>query len=480
MLSRADGFGSISTAFQPLFGQTANIFGRRNLLLGAITFFILGTGISGGARNMAMLIAGRTIQGIGGGGCTMLVDLIVCDLVPLRKRGSVMGIIFGAVTIGTALGPFIGGILVETTTWRWVFYLSIPIGASAMVLLVAFLNLKYEKKTTFIGKVKRIDLIGNGIFVLATTSMLVAITNGGTRYPWSSWNVILPLVLGIFGLGCFYVFEISRLCVEPTLPPQLFAYRTSVTAFALTFVHTMLLYWEIFFMPVYFQAVLGSSPARSGVQLLPTVITLMAFGAIGGGLMQKLGRYRPFHLLGFALMTTGFGVFTLLDKDSSTAVWVIVQVVFAAGTGLSIGTLLAAVQAELSESDAATATGTWAVFRSFGTVWGITISAAVFDNRFSSLSKRISDPWVRELLSAGQAYEHATAKFVSAFQNQPVVQREVFDVFSDSLRLVWQVAIGISAAGFLIVFFEKEVQLRTELETNFGLEGKATVNASGE
>ena len=427
---------------------------------------------------MAMLIAGRTVQGIGGGGCTMLVDLIVCDLVPLRKRGSVMGIIFGAVTVGTALGPFIGGILVETTTWRWVFYLSIPIGASAMVLLVAFLNLKYEKKTTLSGKIKRIDLVGNAIFVLATTSMLVALTNGGTKYPWSSWNVILPLVLGVLGLGLFYVFEVSSLCVEPTLPPQLFANRTSVTAFALTFVHTMLLYWEIYFMPVYFQAVLGSSPARSGVQLLPTVITLMAFGAIGGGLMQKFGRYRPFHHLGFALMTIGFGTFTLLDRESSTAVWVIVQIVFAAGTGLSIGTLLAAVQAELSESDAATATGTWAVFRSFGTIWGITISAAIFDNRFSGLSNGISDPNVRSLLSAGQAYEHATAKFVNTFQNQPVVQNEVFGAFSDSLRLVWQVAIGISAVGFLLVSLEKEVKLRTVLETDFGLQEKATVNAS--
>ena len=112
----------------------------------------------------------------------MLVDLIVCDLVPLRKRGSVMGIIFGAVTMGTALGTFIGGVLVETTTWRC---------------------LKYEKKTTLIGMVKRIDLIGNAIFVLATTSKIVDIINGGTRYPWSSWNVILPLVLGVFGLGSF-------------------------------------------------------------------------------------------------------------------------------------------------------------------------------------------------------------------------------------------------------------------------------------
>jgi len=291
-----------------LYVQTANIFGRRNLLIFAISIFILRTGVSGGASNMTMLIAGCTVQGIGGGGCTMLADLVVCDLAPLRKRGSVMGIIFAAVTIGTALGPFIGGTIVGTTTWRWVFYLSISIGATAMGLVVAFLSLKYDKRTSLIGKMKRIDLTGN------------AITNGGIKYPWYSWNVILPLVLGLIGFVCFYVFEVSSLCTAPTLPPQLFANRTSVTALLLTFIHTLLLYWEIYFMPVYFQAVLGSTPARSRVQLLPTMITLMVYGAIGGGLMEKVGRYRPFHHLGFALMTAGFAVFTLLDTASSTAV----------------------------------------------------------------------------------------------------------------------------------------------------------------
>ena len=419
-----------------------------------------------------MLIAGRTIQGIGGGGATMLVDLIVCDLVPLRKRGSVMGIIFGAVTIGTALGPFIGGIIVENTTWRWVFYLNIPIGAAAMVLLMAFLHLKYEKETTLMHKLKRVDLAGNAIFITATISILIALTNGGTRYPWSSWRIILPLVAGFVGLGLFYVFETSNLCLEPTMPPQLFANRTSATAFTLTFIHTLLLYWEIYFLPVYFQAVLSSSPSRSGVQLLPTVITLMVFGGIGGGAMQKFGRYRPFHHAGFALMTIGFGTFTILNEHSSTALWVVSQFIFAAGTGLPIGTLLAAAQAELSEADSATATGTWAVLRSFGTIWGSAISATVFNNQFAHLSTRISDPSVRMTLSGGQAYEHATASYVGSLRNQPTLQGQVIGVYSDSLKLVWQVAIGISALGFLVVILEKEVKLRTELETDFGVREK--------
>ncbi len=230
-------------------------------------------------------------------------------------------------------------------------------------------------------------------------------------------------------------------------------------------------------MPIYFQAVLGSSPTQSGVQLLPTVICLMVFGAIGGGIMQKTGRYRPFHHAGFALMTIGLGAFTLLDARSSTAVLVVVQIVFAAGTGLSIGTLLAAAQAGLPELDAATATGTWAVIRSFGTIWGITISAVVFNNRFAQLATRISDNAVRSLLSGGQAYEHAIGSFVNSFRDQPVLRNQIISVYTDSLKLVWQVAIGIAGLELFLVFFEKEVKLRTELKTGFGRKQKKPTTA---
>ena len=429
---------------------------------------------------MSMLIAGRAVQGIGGGGVTMLVDIVVCDLVPLRERGSVMGIIFVGVAVGTALGPFIGGILVEATTWRWVFFLSIPVCATAIGLLWIFLHLKYERESTWIAKFKRVDVVGNAIFVASTASILIALTDAGTQYQWSSWHILVPLILGFMGLIVFYFFEVSTLCLEPSLPGRLFANRTSVVAFGLTFIHTLLLYWEIYFMPVYFQAVQGSTPARSGVQLLPTVITLMVFGAIGGGVMEKTGRYRPFHHAGFALMTIGFGLFTLLNNHSSTAVWVVFQIIFAAGSGLSIGTLLAAAQAELPEGDAATATGTWAVIRSFGSIWGITISSTIFNNKFSDLSNRITDARVQALLSDGQAYQHGTKEFLGSLASQPRTFSQVVSVYTDSLKLGWQVAIGLSALGLLLVGFEKEVNLRTELETEFGLEKKNNVEGKVE
>ena len=461
-----------STAFQPLYGQVANILGRRWLIMFAIVLFMLGSGLSGGASTMNMLILGRTIQGIGGAGVTMMVDLIVSDLVPLRERGTVMGIIFGAVTVGTALGPFLGGIIIQTSTWRWVFYLNLPIGAVALVLLVLFLRVNYVKDLSLKARLRRIDFAGNAIFVLAVIAILIASSNGGTMYTWSSWRTILPLVLGFIGLGLFYVYERLVSNIEPTLRRQLFANRTSATAFTLTLIHTLIMNWSIYFLPVYFQAVLESTPVRSGVQLLPTVIVLMLFAAIGGIMVEKSGRYRPTHYAGFALMTIGLGLFSLLDAASSTAVWVMFQFIFAAGLGLPIGTLLVAAQAELSEKDTATATATWAVFRSFGAIWGITISGAVFNNEFANLSYGISDIGVREFLSGGEAYSHSTSSFIGSLDDRSGLKGQVIGVYTQSLKLVWRVSIAISGLGFFLVWLEREVKLRTEVKTDFGLKEK--------
>ena len=287
-----------------------------------------------------MLIIGRAIQGVGGGGINMMIDLIVCDIVPLRERGNYLGIIFAVFSVGTSMGPFIGGVLVTNSTWRWVFYINLPIGGVALVLLIAFLHVNYKKESTLIDRIMRIDFIGNAILIASVVAILFATAYGGTRYAWSSWRIIVPLVLGFIGMGFYQVYESSNFCLEPTTPPRLFSNKTSSTAYFLTFVHALLTVWVIYFLPLYFQAVLASTAARSGVQLLPTVIVLIPLAAVSGILISKTGRYKPLHLLGFALMTLGFGLFTLLDSESSISVWVIFQIFAAAGSGLVVPALL--------------------------------------------------------------------------------------------------------------------------------------------
>jgi MFS family permease len=449
-----------------MYGQTANIFGRRNLMIFSVVIFTLGSGICGGASSMNMLIAGRTVQGIGGGGINMLVELIVCDLVPLRERGTYTAIIFSASIVGSALGPWIGGILAEKSTWRWCFYINLPIGGVALIMLVVFLQVGYKRSTTK-EKLKRVDFIGNCIFVTATLAVMFALVYGGVKYPWSSWHVLVPLLLGVCGIVVFAFFEHSDYCIEPTMPRQLFANRTSVAALLLSFIHNCMMTWVIYFLSVYFQAVRQTSSAATGVDVLPTILGFTPAAVVAGALLAKFGYYRPYHMAGFAIMTIGIGLFSLISPTTPTAGWVLLQIFFAIGCGIVMPSLLPAMQADLSDLDTATATATLSFARSFGTVWGSTIASIIFNNRFDQLANHISDPATRALLVGGQAYSHATKAFINSLSN--TTQIEVIWTYNQALKLVWYVGIGFCGAGFLIVFLEKEIKLRTELETEFSL-----------
>ncbi|KAI1176371.1 multidrug resistance protein fnx1 [Nemania sp. FL0916] len=456
-----------SAAVQPLFGQLANIFGRRYITLIIVSLFTLGSGIAGGANNAATLIAGRAIQGMGSGGINMIVDVIVSDLVPLRERGNYTAYVLLIYFIGTALGPYVGGAIIATTTWRWVFYINLPVGGVSLVMILLFLNVKHNKEMSFAQKLRRIDYVGNILLIAATVSVLYATTYGGTREPWSSYKIIVPLVLGLLGLVAFVFLENAKFIPEPVVPPRLFTNRTSVAVFAVTFLNSALLYWILFFLPVYFQSVLGSSPERAGVQLLPAIVIAVPAAIVAVLLLAKFGKYKPLHLAGFALNTVGLGLFSLLDDKSSTAEWVIFQIIAAGGSGFVLNTLLPACQTPLEEKDQAAATATWSFVRSFGNIWGVAIPAAIFNNQFTQMSSRISDPEVAAMFTKGRAYESATASFINSFP--PDIKQEIVSVYVDSLKFIWYISVVFSGLSFFIVFLEKQIKMRTELDTEYGI-----------
>ena len=446
----------------------ADIFGRRWLMIFAVAMFVIGSGISGAAPTMDILILGRIVQGSGGGGINVVVNIIICDLVPLRDRGKFMAIVFAAISIGTSIGPFLGGLIVQNTTWRWVFYLNIPVGCASLALLFVFLKVNAAPTATLKEKLKQIDYGGNIIFIIGVTFILVALAYGGTLWAWSSYQTVVSLVFGVFSLVAFILYEGSNWCVKPTIPLRLFQNRTSVAAFTLTFLHSLLTLLVIYYLPVYFQAVMLASPTTSGVDMLPTVLIMVPLSAVSGALLSKLGRYKPFHYSGFALFALGLGCFITLDASTPTVGWVLVQVTAALGAGMVLSTLLPAAQAELPEGDVAAATGTWAFMRSFGIVWGVSVPAAIFDAQFNQLMYRIPDASLRAQLGNGGAYEHATADFLNSFD--PLLRRTIVDVYADSLKAVWIFATAVAGLGFLLVFLERETVLRTKLETDFGLE----------
>lgn len=411
------------------------------------------------------MIAGRAIQGIGAGGINVLIEVIVCDLVPLRQRGNYLAAIFGLVAIGTALGPFFGGLIVQYSDWRYVFYLNLPVGGVALFLLFFFLHVKSKKEPTLAMSLGKIDWVGNALFVTSVSSTLVGLGWAGAVYPWGSFRVIVPLVLGVLGLGAFLVLE--KFVADPMVPLRLFSNRTLIAVYLLTFLHSVITMWSIYFLPIYFQGVLGASPGDSGLYLLPTILILVPTAAGGGGIMSKTGKYRPIHYAGFSLMTVGFGFFSLLDQDSSTGKWVGYQILAGAGAGLVIPTLLPAIMAPLLEADTALATATWAFLRSFGLTWGTAIPAAIFNNRVAALSGRITDTEVAETVTGGRAYEHAVASFVNLLE--PETRAQFISVLSDGLKRIWEIAIVFAAFGFLLVALEKEYKLRDDLETEYGM-----------
>lgn len=473
-----------TTAFTPIFGQVANIYGRRVPTILSVVLFAIGSAISGSAATLGALIAGRAIQGIGCAGINTMPEVVVCDLVPLRERGKFMGLIFSIYGISTTLGPVIGGAFASKVTWRWIFYLNLPLSGLTLAMVVASLGALPKGSKMSLKSLKRVDFAGNAIVLASITAILIALTWGGGEHPWSAWQTIVPLVLGLVGLGLFLLFE-SRLS-EPTTPLRLFSNRTSLAGFWCAFLHQMLIFWITFVLPVYFQGVKGTSAFRSGVNTLPTAAVCMPFTIISGGVMSKIGRYRPLLMVGFALFILAFGLFTRLDAHSSTGYWVGVQIIGAAAMGIIIPVTLPTILTPLPESDVAVATATWAFMRGFGTIWGAAVPLAIFNSRVNTLvdDRLAGADAIKKLLRNGGAYTLAAGGSLRSklgkLGGQADLMRTVRGIYVDGLKLSWQVGLGFAVLGLAMTLVARELHMRTDLETEFGLEESEESDKSAE
>ncbi|KAI1273793.1 major facilitator superfamily domain-containing protein [Xylaria sp. FL0933] len=296
---------AIDTAFLPCLGQLCNFFGRRCMMPIVVALFVLGSGISGRASSAATLIGGRVVQGIGGGGINLLIELIVSDLVSQRERGAYSGIVFG------------------------VFWINLPVAGVALILHFLFLRVNYGRETAILTKLKRINYAGNAILIASVVA-----------YPWSSYHVLVTLIVGIFGLVLHIYDGMPWVREHPTLPERVF------------------------------KPVPGISPAISGVKLLPTVLLSVVTGAIAALLLSRWGRYRPLHISAFSLISLGLDLFSRFDRHTHPAELVLVQAVAAFGLGIVMFTNLSSVQADLPDSDTAAATAAFAFMRAYGSIWG--------------------------------------------------------------------------------------------------------------
>ncbi|KAG8927324.1 hypothetical protein FRC01_007659 [Tulasnella sp. 417] len=455
-----------STAILPMTGGLAQIFGRRPVLLGSMGFFALGSGICGGAANMNMLIAGRTIQGIGGGGIMSIANIVLADLVPLSERGTFI-CIFGAVwAIACAIGPPIGGAFSQSN-WRWLFYMNLPLTGFAALLAVFSLKLiKGPTEDTLRNKIRRMDLTGNAIIIVSTTITMVALTWAGVQYSWDSAAVLVPLILGLFGLGAFFVYE-AKVAVEPVVPLELMGNRTSFLGYASVFLHGIVSTAVIYYLPIYFQATLEQSPVKAGVSVFGNALTMTPGAVAAGASTAIFAVYRPQNAIGWALSAIGVGLLSLLDMSSSKAEWVGYQVIEGIGLGMLFTAPEFPILAPLPVTETAHALAFFAFVRCFAQTWGVTIGATMLQNE---LKKKLPRAFLEGLSSSAEkGVEIAYAAIPAIRSLEEPMKTEVKQAFAGSLRVIWLVMAGISAAGILLVLGMKELKMHEVTDKDWGM-----------
>jgi hypothetical protein len=465
----ATAFLLASTIFQPLYGQLADIWGRKYPMIVAVFIFGIGSAICGWANSGSVLIFGRVVQGLGTGGVDLFAELVLCDIVPLRKRGLYTAIKHTVYALGTTVGPLLGGVFAERG-WRWCFWINIPVCGISIGVLWAWLSVGGGVKAKDVklwNELKKVDGWGTFLLTSSVILVLVALSQGGADYSWAHPAIVAPLVTGLLGLIAFPFFERSRWCHYPIMPPNIFSNATSRTAFALTAIHGFVTYGVQFYLPPFFQAVKGSSPTTSGIEVLPTTLVIVVLAALGGPLMSCFGKYKPIHQAGFAVMTLGFGLCTMLSKDTPLGARIVFQLLVAAGSGIVVSTLLPAVQVELPDTTNGASAGSWAFLRGTGSLFGVAVPGAIFNVRFTQLLPSITNEEARSMLSNGQAYQRASSSFVSRFG--PEVKEQIVNGFSESLKSVWIVFAVFATVGFLLTFCENQVKMRKELDTKYGL-----------
>ncbi|KAK3985098.1 major facilitator superfamily-domain-containing protein [Cladorrhinum sp. PSN332] len=441
-------------------------------MLFAVVIFGFGSALSGAAFNSTMLICGRIIQGMGSGGIDLFAELILCDITPLSRRGHYVAIKAAVYALGTTVGPLLGGVFAQAGDgkWRWCFYINIPVCVLALIMMWFWLEV--NSGSGFMGcplkdKLKQVDYVGIGLLTMAVVLILFAMTTGGTGLTWRSPIIVVSLVAAGLELVAFVFWERCRWCTHPIMAPHVFSNRTTIAAFIITVIHGFITYAFQFYLPPFFQSVLSASPAQSGELILPCTLSIVIFASVGGPILARFGKYRLMHRVGFVLMAAGLALCILVHDSNAKGSWMLFSLLVGIGSGIIVSTTLPTVLVELTDKDNAAATGSWAFLRGLGSLMGVAIPNAVFNAQFDVGLRNINDHNATIQFGAGLAYEHASSAYISKLK--PDIGDRIIDVFAGSFRVVWGIFLASAIVGFAITFLERQVPLRKELDSEFGL-----------
>jgi EmrB/QacA subfamily drug resistance transporter len=439
-----------STVSTPLYGKLGDMMGRKPVFLAAIIIFLAGSMLAGLSQSMEQLIGFRALQGIGAGGLMVGAQAIIADIVPPRERGRYMGLIGSVFAVASVAGPLLGGFLVDNLSWRWVFYVNLPVGALAIVIVVTRLHLHTPTVR------HKIDLLGTALLSAGVATLILVTTWGGNQYAWGSTMIVGLAVAGVVLLACFVWWEARA--PEPILPLGLFRSRVFVVANSMGFTIGMAMFGAIVFIPLYLQLVYGASPTSSGLRLLPLMAGLLVAAVLSGRAITRLGRYKVFPIAGTIVLVAG--MFLLSRLGVGTAPWLasVYMLVVGVGIGLVMQVLVLVVQNDVAPRDIGVATSTATFFRSVGGSFGVAIFGAIFASRLTDQLAKLPHS-VTAQLGSGVHLQPEQAKHLP-----PLVHADFLNAFAHSLHSVFLFGMALAIIPAVLAWLLKEVPLRTTLE----------------